>query len=198
MEQNMTGGTQGDEDPVAQSRRDVLKKAVAAAAAAGVVWQAPQVKGLSLVPDYAAAGTATPTVTVKFGDANGPTYGGDSNYFHFQPSPGTSPASGPTQNAQLAIDVNLGAAGNAQLRVAQGVLADGDPFGGNVVFTVDPPFNKCRITAVNSTPSPGPGNNIGPAPVPNDPGSFTQSFNVGNHPAPTTRVDNVSVTIDCT
>ena len=38
-----------------QSRRALLKKSVAAAGAAGVVWSAPRVEGLSLRPDYAAA-----------------------------------------------------------------------------------------------------------------------------------------------
>ena len=40
-----------------QSRRDLLKKGAVGATVAGVVWQAPKVRGLSLRPDYAAAGT---------------------------------------------------------------------------------------------------------------------------------------------
>lgn len=39
-------------------RRDLIKKAAAGAAAAGVVWSAPKVEGLSLRPSYAAAGSA--------------------------------------------------------------------------------------------------------------------------------------------
>lgn len=41
------------------SRRDALRKAAAGAAVAGVAWSAPAVKGLTVVPDYASAGTAT-------------------------------------------------------------------------------------------------------------------------------------------
>ena len=40
-------------------RRDALRKAAAGAAVAGVAWSAPSVKGLTLVPDYASAGTVT-------------------------------------------------------------------------------------------------------------------------------------------
>lgn len=40
-------------------RRDALRKAAAGAAIAGVAWSAPSVKGLTLVPDYASAGTVT-------------------------------------------------------------------------------------------------------------------------------------------
>lgn len=41
------------------NRRDALRKAAAGAAVAGAAWSAPAVKGLSVVPDYAAAGTST-------------------------------------------------------------------------------------------------------------------------------------------
>lgn len=41
------------------SRRDALRKAAAGAAVAGAAWSAPAVKGLTVVPDYAAAGTVT-------------------------------------------------------------------------------------------------------------------------------------------
>lgn len=40
-------------------RRDALRKAAAGAAVVGAAWSAPAVKGLTVVPDYAAAGTAT-------------------------------------------------------------------------------------------------------------------------------------------
>lgn len=40
-------------------RREALSKAAAAAAVAGVAWSAPAVRGMSVVPDYAAAGTQT-------------------------------------------------------------------------------------------------------------------------------------------
>ncbi|MEM7091965.1 MAG: twin-arginine translocation signal domain-containing protein [Actinomycetota bacterium] len=37
------------------SRRDLLKKTAVGAAAAGIVWSAPKIEGLSLRPEYAAA-----------------------------------------------------------------------------------------------------------------------------------------------
>ena len=40
-------------------RRTALRKAATGAAVAGVAWSAPSVKGLTLVPDYASAGTVT-------------------------------------------------------------------------------------------------------------------------------------------
>jgi hypothetical protein len=54
-------------DPKVVSRRDALKKAAIGAGIAGAVWSAPRIEGLSLVPDYAAAGTIPPgsTITIK-------------------------------------------------------------------------------------------------------------------------------------
>lgn len=195
------GASPDGPSPVDQDRMDrraALKKAAVAAGTAGAVWAAPRIEGLSITPDYAAAGTVSGlTRTIRFGDVNGTTYPGVDNYFQFKPSPGTTPLSGPTQNAPLRIRADLGAAGTAELEVAQGILADGDPFSGTVRFDVDPPYNRCAVTAITSNPTPGPGNNIGPAPLPNTTAPFTQPFNVGDHPIPTTRVDDVSVTITC-
>ena len=58
------------------NRRSVIKKGVVGAAAAGVVWSAPKVEGLSLRPNYAAAqtggvGSTTGTVTVQFNSEGG-------------------------------------------------------------------------------------------------------------------------------
>lgn len=44
-------------------RRAAIKKAVAGAAVAGVVWAAPKVEGLSLRPNYAAASSHTTELT---------------------------------------------------------------------------------------------------------------------------------------
>lgn len=46
-------------------RRAAIKRGVAGAAAAGVVWSAPRIEGLSLRPSYAAA-QSSPGVTVTF------------------------------------------------------------------------------------------------------------------------------------
>lgn len=57
----MTESDDGNEttDPARVARRDALRKAAVAAGAAGAVWAAPKVEGLSLAPSYAAAATAT-------------------------------------------------------------------------------------------------------------------------------------------
>jgi hypothetical protein len=191
--------TEAGADARSISRRVALKKAATAASVAGVAWAAPSVKGLSIIPDYSAAALSSIhgyTVTVKFGDTNGSTYPGANNYFAYKASPNTSPSSpGPNQNSALKITASLGIAGSAVMTVAQGVLADGNPFGGSIAFNVGP-NNQCRITGITSHPGPGPGNNFSTVPLPNSP-TFTQNFNVGDHPGPTSRVDDVTITITC-
>ena len=57
------------------ARRDALKKAATGAAVAGAVWAGPRVEGLSLAPDYAAAGTASgisKTFVIDTGGSDGP------------------------------------------------------------------------------------------------------------------------------
>ena len=57
------------------SRRSALKKAAAGAATMGAVWAGPRVEGLSLVPDYASAGTVhglTKSFTIDSGQSDGP------------------------------------------------------------------------------------------------------------------------------
>jgi hypothetical protein len=181
------------------SRRVALKKAATAASVAGVAWAAPSVQGLSIIPDSSAAALSSIhgyTVSIKFGDTDGSTYPGADNYFKYKPSPNTTtPDTSPNNNHALSITASLGIAGNAVMTVAQDQLADGNPFGGSIAFNVGP-NNQCRITGITSHPSPGPGNNFSTVPLPNSP-TFTQNFNVGNHPGPTSRVDDVTITITC-
>lgn len=178
------------------SRRDALKKAAAGGAIAGALWVAPKVEGLSLVPEYASAGTVRNTTFFVAIGGDGPSYPGYSNWFSYR-SGSSGGWNGPTQNTTLNIPISLGAAGNAVMTIPQGTQADGNPFTGNVAFNVDPPFNQCRITGLSSSPGPSTPDSIGPAPVPNNVGSFTQWFNMGDHPGPTSLVDNMTVTITC-
>lgn len=62
MSDELAGASSSEEDGEQRrvNRRDALRKA-----AAGAAWSAPAVKGLSVVPDYAAAGTET-TLTRTF------------------------------------------------------------------------------------------------------------------------------------
>lgn len=48
----------GENESAAFDRRALLKKSAVGAAAAGVVWTAPRIEGLSLRPSYAAASSA--------------------------------------------------------------------------------------------------------------------------------------------
>lgn len=108
-------------------RRAAMKKAAAAAAVAGAVWSAPRIEGLSLVPDYAAAGTFAGAV--------------ESNWDWF-PGPGTtdwwvSPG-GPavTRNYNTPggpFSVTL----NTPNRADSGAAV---PF--TIDFAMDPPFNR--------------------------------------------------------
>lgn len=114
-------------DPALIDRRSAMKKAAAAAAAAGAVWSAPRIDGLSLVPDYAAAGTYSGSVT--------------SNWDYW-PGPGTTDwwmaPNGPavTQNYNTpsgSFSVTLNTPNRAD-------SAASVPF--TINFAMDPPFNR--------------------------------------------------------
>jgi hypothetical protein len=193
--------TGSGDDARSISRRSALKKAAAAASVAGVVWAAPAVEGLSIIPDYTAAALSSVhglTVNVKFGDTNGPTYSGDDNYFYYQATPGvTASSNSPNQNQAITFTANLGAAGTAKYTLAAGQLADGDGFNGAMTFNVGP-HNLCRITAINSHPGFSSAATWGTIPATsNTPSTYTQNFTVGNHPGPATRVDYIQITINC-
>lgn len=222
------------------ARRNALKKAAAGAAVAGAVWNAPRVEGLSLVPDYASAGTGTASVTFKIGTAdfgNNPAYYGDDpgnagdgcnnladdNYAVFNPANGPAPANlnnpgitvpayGPTQSANINMVANLGGPapspiGTVTVAVASGADADlpnTDNTRWNVAFSVDPPFNKCRVTSVNmklcgnntpvAIPVTSPANP--PLGTPNAaPGSFTVPIVIPTNPG---TAETVTIQVDCT
>lgn len=220
------------------ARREALKKAAVGAAVAGAVWTAPKVEGLSIVPDYAAAGTATAQInrlfvigTADFG--NNPAYYGDDagvagdgcnpigddnfataavipNYPSY-PGPAnaadiTITNTGPTQNAAIEMNTAMANAGpsptpvgTVKVTMAQGADADIDVNDNNslkVEFTVDPPFNKCRVSSatmekcgqnnqnnlpLNNNPAPGatnpaPGNFIVGVDIPGGPGQGQAEF----------------------
>lgn len=198
-----------DESPEADdpriARRDALKKAAVGTAVAGAVWVAPRVDGLSLVPDYASAGTAS-TGNIKFvieatdsydnnnyysnndrnnwGGLNGCGLGPNDYLVAVQPkNPGISisPLPNTTQRSAITMTAPLGAAGNAVTTVPNG--ADGDlenTIDINVAFNIDPPWNKCRINAVSFNKC---------APGSNSPGDYSIINNPGagaTNPAPFT------------
>lgn len=77
--QSQAGEQPSDDVPQRTARREALKKAAAGAAVAGAVWTAPAVRGLTPLPDYAAAGTGTATRvflirTADWGNSNCPGY----------------------------------------------------------------------------------------------------------------------------
>ena len=88
-----------------QSRRDLLKKSVAAAGVAGVVWSAPRVEGLSLRPDYAAAQSGVDSEWSVSATRSGAVFSGAANSTAPQPADFllltiTVPSDGPSQQLQ--------------------------------------------------------------------------------------------------
>ena len=68
------GSTEGSDETEGTApgfdRRNLMKKGAAAVGAAGVVWAAPKIEGLSLRPDYASAGTRGPGNDTPVGGQN--------------------------------------------------------------------------------------------------------------------------------
>lgn len=201
------------------SRRAALKKAAAGSAAAATVWVAPKVEGLSLVPDYAAAGTAT-TGTITFQlDGNNPAILGGNNWMNAAPSPQyTVNQDGPSDSQDIILTAPLGPAGNAVWTFPKGQDTDGPAIpGGDVVFNIDPPFNRCRVIggetdwAGSTSPNRGSRANVaGPtnpaSPLATNPTSpFTVPISILNGPGapgnnsfnPATMIQSITVEIQC-
>jgi hypothetical protein len=197
-----------DDDPETGSinRRDALKKAGAASLVAGAVWAAPRIDGLSIVPDYASAGTATTNAIAFKWNSDGPGLAGGANSFH--PEAGTGyniTQGGSTPGNPIQYVAPLGPAGNATMNLPSGTKADGVSFTGTVVFTVDPPFNKCVVTGGTFAPVtpaffgdlPGGSLTIGTSPSPNTTSPITVPFTMPARPGNAVRVNGVTVTIKC-
>lgn len=138
-----TGDDVETEDAAMEARREMLKKAAAGFAVAGGVWVAPRIEGLSLAPDYAAAGTARGTFRFSrtASDAGSGGYYTDDCWGTW--SSGCNPA---VQNA------TIGNGGVAEpIKITWSGRAD---IGGNgsavVDFSqMDPPFNSnCAVTGL--------------------------------------------------
>lgn len=230
--------SEGDERRIA--RREALKKAGAGGLAMGAVWVAPNVEGLSLVPDYAAAGTGTAAVNFRIqstsrggawdnnnyfanNDRNnlnnagldGCNNGGNDWYVAVSASnPGVT--GGPVSNppgqggfgrssalSPFRLSAPLGAAGNVAVVVPQGADADleGSTTTINVVFDIDPPWNRCRISAVNLNKCiPGSGGGVwstvnNPAPGATNPAPFTAQVLIPTQPRNLAELD---ITVQCT
>lgn len=190
-----------------QDRRAVLKKA-AAAAVGGAIWAGPRVEGLSVVPDFAAAGTASGS-QICFQVISTPTgnTGFTTNYFTATgaSNPGvTVNQAGPTQNAAVIMSAPLGVAGNVTYTLPQGRLADGDAQSGTITFAIDPPFNKCQSTtgganwrdAFNPS-SPVLSVNFTGNVVPNNNSPVVVPFTMSSAPGLATRVLQLTVCVQC-
>lgn len=194
----------GDDDSRID-RRAALKKAGAAAVAAGVVWSAPRIDGLSLVPDYAAAGTAAVAAITFNWNSDGPGAAGGSNRFSPRPGLGGYTMNGTCPGPGITANATLGLVGNATLTLPGATQADGNAFTGSVTFNIDPPFNKCQITAASFGPVtpaffgdlPGGNFTLGPQPVPNNNSPFSVPFTMNARPNNCVRVDDCQVTIAC-
>lgn len=215
------------------SRRDALRKTAAGAAVVGAVWAGPRVEGLSLVPDYASAGTAsgiTKTFTIDSGGSDGPvSLDADNGGAGTGCDGGTPPIYGndwaavsPASNPGITVTSPQPNARNQAINMDYLVPVAGDPAPGvnvdvlipsgwdadlnvnrtvAVAFTVDPPFNKCRVQSVSgnrcdgnalTTAIPGPN----PAPGATNPGPFTTTVQVPG-PQPS-NMAQLRITIECT
>lgn len=115
------------------SRRDLLRKAAVGFGVAAGVWVAPKIEGLSLTPDYAAAGTVRGTFNIK--RTQTPCPGGNNCWGACNCNSATVPATigGEPISITWAGKADVGGSGTA-----------------NVDFSsMDPPFNSnCKVTAV--------------------------------------------------
>ncbi len=236
MEDNHTIGEVADtEEDVSElasdagriARREALKKAAAGGVVAGAMWMAPRVEGLSLVPDYASAGTATgltKVFTIDTGGSDGPAsinsdnggaltgcdnglppiYGNDWAAVSPASNPGITVVS-PQPNARnAAINMSYAlpsAAGTVNALIPSGWDADLNVNRTVTMgFTIDPPWNKCRVqsAAMNRCDgSTGTVNVAGtnPAPGATNPAPFTVDVVVPG-PQPS-NMRQLRITVEC-
>lgn len=194
-------------DPQRVNRRSALKKAAAASAAAGAVWAAPRIEGMAVVPDYASAGTTTFGPLNFIWDSDGPGLAAGSNDFVAQGRPGYNVVTdGRPPGGVMVYSAPMGVAGNATLTLPAAVTADGNAFTGTVAFAIDPPFNKCAVTGGNFGPVtpaffgnlPGGSFTIGANTVPNTSANFSVPFTMPGRPGNAVRVNDCTITIQCT
>ena len=199
-----SGAATDTEAPTTTNRREALKKAAVASAVAGTLWAAPRVEGFSLLPDYAAAGTATPTgVRLQF-NSPGPNIGGD--VFSANPyttgTPSITVTGSGTTNSVATLNAPLGNAGNVTANLGP-VPADADKNATiTVTFNVDPPFNKCRVTGGGRNFHSNwfdsvPGVSIGANTVPNTSGTFDVSCNLGTGDVDIDKIGSFWVDVAC-
>lgn len=186
-----------DDGGGATSRRDSLKKGLVASGVAAAVWVAPTIKGLSIVPDYASAGTNT-TGLITF-RLNGFDEPGSTDGVKAAPSPAYTSPTNPSKNATITMVAPLGSAGNATLTFPQGSNVDDGPFTTTVRFDVDPPFNKCRVVSGLVEWNPGTQANLSVTnvPIPNATASTTATLASSDAPFPTTGTSFIQVVIQC-
>ena len=184
------------------TRRDVLKKGAITGAVAGAVWSAPLIENLSVVPDYASAGTVSgvgPIVfkLVGYDEPFSTTDGGKA-----VPSPAyTVNNPGPSKNQTIQMTAPLGVAGNATLTFPQGSDVDDGPFSTTVRFDVDPPYNKCRVVSGRvDWDNDGLGFqplSVTNVPVPNNTSPSTATLTAAQAGPTANGVENIDVTIEC-
>ena len=194
------------------SRRRALAQGATAAAAGALAWSAPRIEGLSVVPDYASAGTNTTGIITFHLNGNGPGVLGANNWMNAAPSPAyTVTQDGPSDNQAIYLTAPLGPAGNAIFSFPGGQDTDGPAFVAGVEFQIDPPFNKCVVisaiadwdgsTSDRGTTSAGPISNQSPnttsprfVPLSFPPGESSAGNSFFN---PATKLNFVEVKIQC-
>jgi hypothetical protein len=156
-------------------RRSALKKAAVAAGAAGVVWAAPKVEGLSLRPAYASAGTQGPGNDFPPGGQNFTgNFGFSGNY-----------------------NMVLGQQGSANFNLSMPFVNSGSPVTETVTLVSAPPGCTMQLVNFNAPVSADADGTWGPG-VKNETANVAQQvFNVtGGFPSDPTGA-SASVTFHC-
>lgn len=161
-------------------RREALKKAAAGAGVIAGVWMAPRITGLSVEPDYAAAGTVRTNVSFARAQTDcGMNIFADTNCW-----------GGCSGNTCVPVTVAQSIGGEPiTITYAGNTDQNGD---GTVTVNfanMDPPFNMCAITGASGDPGPGPS---GQDQV------VTSPTTVAIDQSPTNQGNDITISITCT
>jgi hypothetical protein len=167
-------------DSAELDRRAALKKAAAAAAGAGAVWTAPKVQGLSLSPNFAAAGGAGSSVTITRASSECPGFFDSTDTFGV--------CNGNNPQAATVTTAAFGAPSTPCVsKITFTGRADSDGSGDISAVTDGVSSANCVISAISFSPG-------GYADSVNGIGGNIVSYQADNF---NTQANNVTVTITC-
>lgn len=125
------GGADQVEAATEISRRDALRKAAIGFGVAGAAWVAPKIEGLSMEPDYAAAGTAVGQFTITRSQTPCPGFNNCWGACNCNPATTNHTIGGEPISVTWAGKADISGNGSATVDFSN----------------MDPPFNSnCRVT----------------------------------------------------